>query len=119
LFDNPELANTGIVAEVRVLPHPAPADLRLELVLHALGDPVRLEAVRRIAGAGETTCGAADLGVPKSTLSNHWRILREAGITRTRTDGRTHWMTLRREDLDTRFPGLLDAVLSAATEARP
>jgi DNA-binding transcriptional ArsR family regulator len=117
LFDNPELANTDIVADVRALPHPAPADLRLELVLHALGDQVRLEAVRRMAVAGETTCGLADLGVPKSTLSNHWRILREAGLTRTRTDGRTHWMTLRREDLDTRFPGLLDAVVAAAAAA--
>jgi DNA-binding transcriptional ArsR family regulator len=50
-------------------------------VLHALGDPVRLELVHHLALGGESTCPPAGMDVPKSTLSNHWRILREAGLT--------------------------------------
>jgi DNA-binding transcriptional ArsR family regulator len=72
---------------------------------------VRLELVRLLAEQGEITCAPAGLGIPKSTLSNHWRILREAGLTATVVDGRTHRMRLRAADLDDRFPGLPDALL--------
>jgi DNA-binding transcriptional ArsR family regulator len=99
---------------MRALPQPKPADFDLAAVLHALGDPVRLELVRRIVAAGRITCGPEGLDVPRSTLSNHWRILREAGVVTVRADGRTRWVTLRRDDLDARFPGLLDTVLQAA-----
>lgn len=99
---------------VRALPHPAADALRLDAVLHALADPVRLELVRRIAEAGETSCCADGLTVPKSTLSGHWRILREAGVTHTQVQGRSHLMSLRRADLDGRFPGLLDVILRVA-----
>ncbi|QTE02836.1 ArsR/SmtB family transcription factor [Streptomyces cyanogenus] len=84
----------------------------LAAVLHALGDPVRLELVRRMAENGESACSPEGVDVPRSTLSNHWRILREAGITRTRRAGKARLMSLRRTDLDTRFPGLLAAVLA-------
>jgi DNA-binding transcriptional ArsR family regulator len=99
---------------VRPLPEPAASDLDLASVFHALGDPVRLELVCRLAGQGEITCAPAGLDVPKSTLSNHWRILREAGVTATVVSGRTHCMRLRAADLEDRFPGLLGAVLRAA-----
>jgi DNA-binding transcriptional ArsR family regulator len=102
---------------VRSLPHPALPDLQLPIVLHALGDPVRLELVRRLSAGTEITCAPAGLDVPKSTLSNHWRILREAGLTATVIDGRTHRMRLRAADLGKRFPGLLDAILGAAAHA--
>ncbi|MGV9316344.1 ArsR/SmtB family transcription factor [Streptomyces sp. NPDC003691] len=92
--------------------HPDRTDAGLAAVLHALGDPVRLDLVRRMAGQGECACSPDGLDVPRSTLSNHWRILREAGVTRTRRDGKARLMTLRRTDLDTRFPGLLAAVLA-------
>ncbi|MCX4745571.1 helix-turn-helix domain-containing protein [Kitasatospora sp. NBC_01287] len=87
-------------------------DLELAAVLHALGDPVRLELVRRMAAEGECTCSPEGLVVPRSTLSNHWRILREAGLTDTRPLGKARVMTLRRAAVDTRFPGLLAAVLA-------
>jgi DNA-binding transcriptional ArsR family regulator len=102
---------------VRSLPHPALPDLQLPIVLHALGDPVRLELIRRLSAGTEITCAPAGLDVPKSTLSNHWRILHEAGLTATVIDGRTHRMRLRVADLGKRFPGLLDAILSAAAQA--
>ncbi|MGP3990218.1 ArsR/SmtB family transcription factor [Streptomyces sp. 3N207] len=88
------------------------ADLEMSEVLHALGDPVRLALVRDMAESGESPCSPEWLQVPRSTLSNHWRILREAGITRTRRMGKARLMSLRRDALDARFPGLLDAVLA-------
>ncbi|MGW3204077.1 ArsR/SmtB family transcription factor [Streptomyces sp. NPDC001135] len=91
---------------------PDHADADLAAVLHALGDPVRLALVRRMADDGECACSPAGVDVPRSTLSNHWRILREAGITRTRRVGKARLMALRRADLDARFPGLLAAVLA-------
>jgi DNA-binding transcriptional ArsR family regulator len=99
---------------VRALPEPAADDIDLALVFHALGDPVRLELVRCLAAEGDVTCAPAGLNVPKSTLSNHWRILREAGLTSTVVVGRTHRMRLRAEDLEDRFPELLATVLRAA-----
>jgi DNA-binding transcriptional ArsR family regulator len=99
--------------------HPATEDITLAGVFHAIGDPVRLELLRRVDEAGELTCGPGDLAIPKSTLSNHWRLLREAGIIHTRLDGVRRWVTLRREDLDARFPGLLDQVLEAAHQETP
>ncbi|WP_336208630.1 ArsR/SmtB family transcription factor [Nonomuraea sp. LPB2021202275-12-8] len=100
---------------MRPLPHPATGDIQLTEVLRALSDPVRLEIVARLASHGEMTCGDAGdaLGVHKSTASHHYRILREAGVVLTKQEGRLKFMSLRREDLDDRFPGLLDSVLSA------
>ena len=95
-------------------PHPRLDDVPLETALHALADPCRLGIVRRLASqAGELSCQSAaeaDL-VPKSTLSNHFKILRGAGLIRTRPAGREYLSSLRREEFDARFPGLLDAVL--------
>ncbi len=89
--------------------------LDLTTVLQALGDPVRLQIVRTLAGCDEQTCGSFDLGVGKATRSHHFRVLREAGVTRTRVEGTHRHVSLRREDLDARFPGLLGAVLAPAT----
>jgi DNA-binding transcriptional ArsR family regulator len=96
------------------LPQPDAAAFDLAEVLHALGDPVRLELVRALAVVGELTCAPPGMDVPKSTLSNHWRILREAGLTVTVRDGRHRRMSLRRNDLEGRFPGLLAVVLEGA-----
>jgi DNA-binding transcriptional ArsR family regulator len=83
-------------------------------VMAALSDPVRVEIVRGLAVQGETACGVFELGVSKATRSHHFRVLREAGVTRTRADGTRRMVSLRRDDLDARFPGLLDALLAAA-----
>ncbi|HYP48469.1 MAG TPA: metalloregulator ArsR/SmtB family transcription factor [Thermoleophilaceae bacterium] len=92
--------------------HPSREELELSGVLHALSDPARLTIVRRLAGCEESSCGLFDLPLSKPTLSHHFRVLREAGVVRTRPDGRKRLLSLRREDLDARVPGLLDAVLS-------
>jgi len=96
--------------------HPEPAELSLPKVLAALADPARLATVRTLARVGESACGQiqhdAGLEVSKSTMSHHVRILREAGIIQSRVQGARRLLTLRREDLDARFPGLLDAVLT-------
>jgi len=87
-------------------------------VLHALSDPARLDIVRRLADGDETACGIFDLGLSKATLSHHFRVLREAGVVLVRPEGRKRLLSLREDDLNARFPGLLDAVLSAK-RARP
>jgi DNA-binding transcriptional ArsR family regulator len=95
--------------------HPEADELSLPKVLAALADPARLATVRMLARVGESACGQvqhdAGLEVSKSTMSHHLRILREAGITHSRVQGARRMLTLRRDDLDARFPGLLDAVL--------
>jgi len=94
------------------LHHPETADLDLTAVLQALGDPIRLEIVRRLAGDGERTCGSFELGISKATRSHHFKVLREAGLTITRLEGTHRHVSLRRDDVEIRFPGLLDAVLT-------
>lgn len=94
--------------------HPDRDAITLEGVLHALADPVRLGVVRALAErADQTCCEAAPFEVPKSTLSNHYKILRAAGLIETRKAGVYAHSRLRREDVDARFPGLLEAVLAA------
>jgi DNA-binding transcriptional ArsR family regulator len=88
--------------------------LDLTTVLQALGDPVRLKIVRALEARGEQVCGSMELGISKSTRSHHFKTLREAGITHTRVEGTHRHVSLRREDLEARFPGLLDAVLQTA-----
>ena len=94
--------------------HPAREDIELGAVLHALSDPVRLKIVAALA-ARPTACptGSIDVPVTKSTCTHHFKVLREAGIVRQRPEGTARMNTLRREDLDARFPGLLDTILSA------
>jgi len=86
-------------------------------VLQALSDPVRLEIVRQIAGCdsgGELTCGELELPVTKSTGSHHLKVLFAAGVIAEREEGTRKYLSLRREELDRRFPGLLGSVLQGA-----
>ena len=96
------------------LSHPARHEIELAAVLHALSDPVRLRIVAGLAAEDKRTCKSFDLPVTKSTCTHHFRVLREAGVIRQRLEGTTRLNSLRREDLDARFPGLLDSVLTAA-----
>jgi DNA-binding transcriptional ArsR family regulator len=93
--------------------HPSITELDLSSVLHALSDPARLAIVRHLSLDGECSCGHFELGISKATLSHHFRVLREAGVVHARPDGRKRYLSLRREDLEDRFPGLLGAVLSS------
>ena len=97
--------------------HPSCAELELHAILHALSDPARLEIVRRLSSGHECTCGTFDLGLSKATLSHHFRVLREAGVVRTRPEGRKRMLSLRDDDLNNRFPGLLQAILTAELSA--
>lgn len=96
--------------------HPDRDQIRLESVLLALGNPLRLTVVRALADGGERACSAVLQGIPKSTLTHHWRVLRDGGVIWQRPHGRENLLSLRREDLESRFPGLLAALLSAVTK---
>jgi DNA-binding transcriptional ArsR family regulator len=105
----------AVLTEAPDLNGPATEDMTLEAVLHALSDPIRLTIVSGLSECGdERRCGSFDLPVTKSTLTHHFRVLREAGVICQRQDGTSRPIRLRRDDLDGRFPGLLGAVLSAA-----
>ena len=93
--------------------HPDCDALELAAVLHALSDPMRLRIVAALAAGDERSCKSIDLPVVKSTCTHHFRVLREAGVIRQRLEGTTRLNSLRRDDLDARFPGLVDAVLRA------
>ncbi|MFJ1708623.1 ArsR/SmtB family transcription factor [Kitasatospora sp. NPDC088346] len=96
------------------MPEPAAAEIRLECVLHALADPVRLLIVSELAAPGaELNCLAFDLPVTKSTSTHHFRVLREAGVLRQWRRGTSKMNALRRTDLARRYPGLLESVLAA------
>ena len=101
------------------IPHPAREELELGAVLHALSDPVRLRIVATLAAEGARTCGSFGLPVTKSTCTHHFRVLREAGVIAQRPKGTTRVNSLRRDDLEARFPGLLDRVLDAANLTTP
>ena len=93
-------------------------ELSLERVLHALSDPVRLRIVAALAERGEGSCGSFDVPVTKSTCTHHFRVLREAGIISQRQVGTTRLNELRRAELDSSFPHLLDTILQAAPADR-
>jgi DNA-binding transcriptional ArsR family regulator len=99
---------------------PAVADIQLPRVLAALADPHRLAAVRFVARHGESWCAQvieqAGLQMTKPTFSHHLRILREAGIITKRIQGARGYMSLRKDDLDQRFPGLIDSIITADSE---
>jgi DNA-binding transcriptional ArsR family regulator len=94
------------------IPHPEAAALDLATILRTVGDPLRLQIVRLLADGAERNCGplTTELGLPISTGSYHLKLLREAGVTRTRSEGTQRFISLRRDDLEARFPGLLDVL---------
>lgn len=97
---------------------PPVGQITLSGVLHALSDPVRLEIVLKLAAAGEIACGCFGLAMPKSSLSHHFKVLRSSGVVASRRDGRKWVNSLRKEDLDGLFPGVLDSVIAAAHAMR-
>lgn len=99
---------------MRAVPQPERDQIDLAAVLYALSDPTRLELVRQLAEAGERACGTFGLSATKATLSHHFKVLREAGLIHTRVEGVYRINSLRKQDLNARFPGLLNAVLKAA-----
>jgi len=101
-----------MILQMRPYKHPAASEFVLERVLYALSDSIRLDIVRHLARVERATCGELDGGRPKSTVSHHFKVLREAGLVLTESTGTTHMNHLRRADIDSRFPGLLAAILA-------
>jgi DNA-binding transcriptional ArsR family regulator len=97
---------------VREIRHPPVSELDLANILRTVGDPIRLEIVRLLSDDRERTCTAVGdiVAIPASTLSYHLRLLREAGVTRTRAEGTERHVSLRREDLERTYPGLLEVL---------
>jgi DNA-binding transcriptional ArsR family regulator len=98
-------------------------ELDLAAVMHALADPSRLRMVAALDEEAELSCAAlgekAGTAMAKSTTTHHLGVLREAGLITTRHEGQRRLATLRRSDLDARFPGLLDAVIAGVTSQGP
>jgi DNA-binding transcriptional ArsR family regulator len=98
--------------------HPNREQIELPMVLDCLGDPIRLAIVYQLAQqervSSELCCGDFSALAGKSNLAYHFAKLRECGLMQTRVAGTNRFMRLRREDMDARFPGLLDAVINSA-----
>jgi DNA-binding transcriptional ArsR family regulator len=109
LYDDCQTIRGGIVEAPQQL-DPA-TELDLSAILHALSDPVRRSVVERLAREGEVPCGGFGLTVTPSTRTHHFRVLREAGLIEQREEGNRKLNSLRRDEVDLRYPGLLDAVL--------
>jgi DNA-binding transcriptional ArsR family regulator len=103
---------------MREIRHPSASELDLATILRTVGDPVRLAIVQELLGRGECICTSLNesIDIPASTLSYHLRLLREAGVTRTRAVGTERHVSVRRDDLDRLFPGLLE-LLAAKKKA--
>ncbi len=86
--------------------------------MYALADPTRLEIVVMLARAGKKlTCGEINLNRPKSSMSHHFKILRSAGLVETLIEGTEHMNSLRLEEVESKYPGVLNAVLKAAAKS--
>jgi Predicted transcriptional regulators len=100
--------------------HPPLKSVSLLDVMQALSDPCRVAIVKQLVEAGdvEFTCGDFDVSVCKATRSHHFQVLREAGLVRMRSDGTRCMTSLRREEVNRRFPGLLDLVATSGGKKR-
>jgi len=97
---------------------PRKEDLRLSTVLYGFNDPIRIKIVKDIHRYSEQSCCGclSSLQVPKSTLSHHVKVLRESGIISRRVEGKYHYYSIRHDDLNEKFPGLVNAILTTDDE---
>jgi DNA-binding transcriptional ArsR family regulator len=105
---------------VKPLFHPSIEDVSVESVLHALSDPTRVAIFAEIATTQcSATCSAfqniIDRPIPKSTLSQHFKVLRESGLIRAERKGVEMLNTSRCAEVDARFPGLIASIVNAYT----
>lgn len=98
---------------MRNLVHPDIETINLTNVLYALSDPVRLEIVKSLSTQPDQSCGEIEVDVATSTKSYHLKILRESGVIRMCSEGKQRFASLRKDELNERFPGLLDSVMKA------
>jgi len=103
---------------MRQIKHPSIDQVELTDIMYALSDPTRLEIVGRLANAGrKLTCGELDLNRPKSSMSHHFKILRAAGLVETLIEGTEHMNALRIAEIEQKFPGVLQSVLTALNKS--
>ncbi|MGK9165206.1 ArsR family transcriptional regulator [Inquilinus limosus] len=98
--------------------HPNRDQLDLVTILAALSDPTRLGIVVTLSEVGEVSCSSFGDAATKTALSYHYAKLREAGVTRTRIEGTQRFISLRLDDLEAKFPGLLDSVVTNARRTK-
>jgi DNA-binding transcriptional ArsR family regulator len=82
-------------------------NMPLSSIFYALSDPARLDIVQTLLEDSELSCGQCKSTLSKSTMSHHFKVLREAGVIQRREDGKVHYISLRKTELDARVPGLL------------
>ncbi|MCM3338534.1 helix-turn-helix domain-containing protein [Paenibacillus sp. MER TA 81-3] len=99
---------------MRTLYHPETEQIELQHIFYALSEPIRFTIVLQLMDASELSCGGFELALPKSTLSHHFKVLRESGVIRTRLEGTQRFISLRTMDLESRFPGLLKVIRESA-----
>jgi DNA-binding transcriptional ArsR family regulator len=126
MFDRCQTMNASAPSQQDTSERADPAAIDVVTVLQALADPVRIEIVRQLAdagGSGELRCGQIDVPVGKSTASHHLKVLCVAGITSEREEGTRKYIRLRTEELEQRFPGLVEMVRRSGNDveasARP
>lgn len=98
---------------MRELFHPTVDQLCLSTILNALSDPIRLNIIKNLAIQRETTCACCHIDLPKSALSHHFKVLREAGLINVRIEGKQRFLSIRYDELEERFPGLLSAIIKS------
>ena len=99
---------------LKKIPHPRKEDFELCSVLSALSDPVRLSIVKELLGRGECNCSFfCGYSLAKSTMSHHFKVLRESGLIMTTIKGTEYIHSVRKDELDSMFPGVLDSVLKS------
>lgn len=107
------------MAAARAYEHPEAGEIMIPRVMFALSEPLRLSMVQMLAERGEVDSIELGPDLPRSTLTHHTSLLRESGVVLVRAEGRKCMIQLRRDDLEIRFPGLIDTVLDGYQEDRP
>jgi DNA-binding transcriptional ArsR family regulator len=104
---------------MRNIKHPLIEHIELADIMYAFSDSTRIDIVRQLGESSRPmTCGELGLGRPKSSMSHHFKILREAGIIETTVEGKGHFNLLRLKELNIKFPNLLNTLLENIKDRR-
>lgn len=95
---------------MRNAPLPKIKEIPLSSIFYALSDPARLRVVLCLLEEEEVACGQITCSVSKSTMSHHFKVLRESGLLQKREEGTRQFNSLRKKEIEERCPGLLEAL---------
>jgi len=98
---------------LRELFHPNINQLNLSIILNALGDPIRLSIIKNLTNKSETTCSSCNINLTKPALSHHFKVLRESGLINVRIEGKQRFLSVRYDELEDRFPGVLSSIIKS------